>query len=50
MSVQDKSGTKKIKKSINKPGLDQDTIQVFLAVRRDGETHEIEFKYHRVKS
>ncbi len=30
--------------------LDQDTLQVFLAFRRDGEIQEIEFKYHRVKS
>ncbi len=29
--------------------LDQDSIQVFLAMQRDGEKHEIEFKYHRVK-
>jgi hypothetical protein len=28
--------------------LDQDTIQVFLAMQRNGEKHEIEFKYHRV--
>ncbi|MCZ6774991.1 MAG: DUF6265 family protein [Ignavibacteria bacterium] len=31
--------------------LDQDTIQVFVAIQQsDDETQEIEFKYHRVKS
>ncbi len=30
--------------------LDQNTIQVYLALRRNGEIRETEFKYHRVKS